>query len=165
MYEVHLDLDVNAAFEDGLIRLADLDTDGSQQIVLVSASRLAGAAITVPGVERRDGAPVLLERARGPSVGPGRWLNPVGFGDFHGDGQQDVVRVATPQIGGVLTLYLYQRPQLIPMTYERNVSSHVYGKVEQQLAAVTTRDSRRCVAIPNQSRHRLRFLAPTLRAG
>ena len=164
-HEVHLALPVDAAFEDGLIRLADLDADGSPQIVLVSASRMAGAAITVLGVERRDGAPVLLERAHGPSVGSRRWLNPVGVGDFHGDGQQDVVAVATPHIGGVLTLYRYQRPHLVPVAHERDVSNHVYGEVEQQLAAVTTRDGRRCVAIPNQSRHRLRFLALTLRGG
>ena len=164
-HEVHLDLPVDAAFEDGLIRLADLDTDGSPQIVLVAASRSAGAAVTVVGVERRDGAPVLLEQARGPSVGPGRWLNPVGMGDFHGDGRQDVVAVTTPHIGGVLTLYRYQRPHLVPVAFERDVSNHVYGEVEQQLAAVTIRDGRRCVAIPNQSRHRLRFLAPTLRGG
>ena len=164
-HEVHLDLPVDAAFEDGLIRLADLDADSSPQIVLVAASRSTGAAITVLGVERRDGAPVLLERARGPSVGRGRWLNPVGMGDFHGDGQQDVVAVATPHIGGVLTLYRYQRPHLVPVAYERDVSNHVYGEVEQQLAAVTIRDGRRCVAIPNQRRHRLRFLAPTLRGG
>lgn len=160
-HEVHLDLAVDAAFEDGLIRLADLDADGSPQIVLVTASRLAGAAITVLGVERRAGAPVLLERARGPSVGGGRWLNPVGVGDFFGDGRSDVVAVATPHIGGVLTLYRYQRPHLVPVAHELNVSNHVYGEVEQQLAAVTVRDGRMCVAIPNQGRHMLRFLAPT----
>ena len=164
-HEVHLDLAVDAAFEDGLIRLADLDADGSPQIVLVAASRLAGAAITVLGVERRNGSPVLRERARGPSVGPGRWLNPVGVADFHGDGRQDVVAVATPHIGGVLTLYRYQRPHLVPVAQERDVSNHVYGEVEQQVAAVTIRDGRHCVAIPNQNRHRLRFLAPTLRGG
>lgn len=163
--EVHLDLADGAAFEDGLIRLADLDADGSPQIVLVAASRSAGAAVTVLGVERRDGAPVLLERARSPAVGPGRWLNPVGVGDFHGDGRHDVVAVATPHIGGVLTLYRYQRPHLVPVAHERDVSNHVYGEVEQQLAAVTIRAGRRCVAIPNQRRHRLRFLAPTLRGG
>ena len=57
----------------------------------------------------------------------------------------------------------YQRPHLVPVAHERDVSKHVYGEVEQQLAAITTRGGRRCVAIPNQSRHRLRFLAPTPR--
>ena len=74
-HAVHLELAGDAAFEDGLIRLADLDADGSPEIVLVAASRLDGAAVSVLGVERQDGAPVLLERARSPSVGPGRWLN------------------------------------------------------------------------------------------
>ena len=164
-HAIHLELAGDTAFEDGLIRLADLDADGSPEIVLVAASRLAGAAITVLGVERRDGSPVLLERARGPSVGPGRWLNPVGIADFHQDGQQDVVAVTTPHIGGVLTLYRYRWPHLVPMAHERDVSNHVYGEVEQQLAAVIIRDGRRWVAIPNQSRHRLRFLTPTLRGG
>lgn len=164
-HAIHFELAGDSAFEDGLVRLADLDGDGSPEIVLVAASRSGGAAITALGVERRDGAPVLLERARGPSVGPGRWLNPVGFADFHGDGQQDVVAVTTPHIGGVLTLYRYQRPHLVPVAHERDVSNHVYGEVEQHLAAVIVRDGRRCVAIPNQSRHRLRYLAPTLRGG
>lgn len=120
---VHLEIEGDAAFEDGLIRLVDLDADGSPEFMVVVASRLAGAAITVLGVERRDGALVLLERARSPSVGPGRWLNPVGMADFQGNGQQDVV------------------------------------------AVVTTRNGHQCVAIPNQTRRRLRFLAPTLRGG
>lgn len=161
-HPVYLELEGEAAFEDGIIRLADLDADGSPEIVVVSASRLAGAAITVLGVERRDGAPVLLERARSPSVGPGRWLNPVGMADFHGKGQLDAVAVSTPHIGGVLTLYRYQPPNLVPIAHERDVSNHAYGQVEQQLATVTTRNGRRCVAIPNQTRHRLRFLTPTL---
>lgn len=160
---VHLELGGDAAFEDGLIRLVDLDDDGTPEILVVVASRLAGAAITVLGVERRDGAPVLLEWARSPSVGRGRWLNPVGIADFQARGQQDVVAVVTPHIGGVLTLYRYQRPNLVPVAFERDVSNHEYGKLEQQLAAVTTRDGRRCVAIPDQTRHRLRFLTPTLR--
>lgn len=162
---VHLELAKDAAFEDGLIRLADLDADSSPELVQVTASRLAGAAITVLGVERRGGVPVLLERARSPSVGPGRWLNPIGMADFHGDGQQAVAAVATPHIGGVLTLYRYRPPHLVPVAHERDVSNHVYGEVEQQLAAVIIRNGARCIAIPNQSRYRLRFLAPTPRGG
>lgn len=160
-HAIHFELAGDSAFEDGLVRLTDLDTDGSPEIVLVAASRQSGAAVMVLGVGRRDGALVLLERARSPSVGPGRWLNPVGFADFHEDGQQDVIAVTTPHIGGVLTLYRYQQPHLVPVAHERDVSNHVYGAVEQQLAAVIIRDGRRCIAIPNQSRLRLRYLAPT----
>lgn len=61
---------------------------------------------------------------------PGRWLNQVGMADCHGYGQQDVVAVSTPHIGGVLTLYRYQPPHLVPMALERDVSNHVYGQVE-----------------------------------
>lgn len=162
-HTLQFELDSDSAFEDGLVRLADLDADGLPELVVVSASRSAGAAIAVLGVERRDGAWVLAERARSPSVGRGRWLNPVGVADFHGDGRPDVVAVTTPHIGGVLTLYRYRRPELVPVAHEGDVTNHVYRSPEQHLAAVIVRDGRQCVAVPNQSRHRLRFLAPASR--
>ena len=165
-YEVALELPPDAAFEDGLLRLADLDADGSPELVLVTASRTAGAAIVVLGLERRgDGDAMLVEQARSPAVGRGRWLNPVGMADFDGDGRQEVVAVATPHIGGVLTLYRVQPPHLVPIASERNVSNHAYGEREQQLAAVLTRQGRPVVAIPDQGRRRLRFLAPTSHGG
>lgn len=156
-----LELPDEAAFEDGLVRLVDLDADHAPELLLVRASRDGGAAMSVFGVESRAGAPLLLELARSPSVGTGRWLNPVGAADFDGDGRQEVVAVLTPHIGGVLTLYRYEPPHLTVVAQERNVSNHEYGRPEQQLAAVVTRNGRPAVAIPDQSRRRLRFLEPT----
>ncbi len=156
---VRLDLPADAAFEDGLVRRVDLSGRGSDDIVLVAASRLAGAAIVVYGVELHGTRPVLRERARSEAVGRGRWLNPVGFGDFDGDGRLEVVSVSTPHIGGVLTLYRYQPPHLVTLAKTGNVSNHAYGQQEQRLAAVRKRHGRVAVAIPDQSRYRVRTLS------
>lgn len=161
LHALVLTLPDDAAFEDGVVRLADIETDHSPEILLVRANRSGGAAISLVGVESRAGVPQLLERARSPSVGAGRWLNPVGAADFDGDRGQEVVAVLTPHIGGVLTLYRYQPPDLLPVAQERDVSNHGYGDKEQQLAALVRRDTRMTVAIPDQARRRLRFLAPT----
>lgn len=160
-HTVALELPDDAAFEDGVVRLVDIDADSSPEILLVRASRSNGAALSILGVEARAGAPLLVERARSPSVGAGRWLNPVGAADFDGDGRLEVVAVLTPHIGGVLTLYRYQPPDLMPIAQERGVSNHVYGDQEQQLAVVVMRKRRMTVAIPDQARRHLRFLAPT----
>lgn len=156
---VRLDLPADAAFEDGLVRRVDLSGRGSEEIVLVAASRLAGAAVVVYGVELHGTRPVLRERARSEAVGRGRWLNPVGFGDFDGDGRLEVVSVSTPHIGGVLTLYSYQPPHLVALAQTGNVSNHAYGQQEQRLAAVLQRQGRVAVVIPDQGRHRLRTLS------
>ncbi len=158
VHSVRLELPAEGAFEDGLVRTADLDGDGSAEVVVVSATREDGAALTVYGIDASSPAPVLVERARSPSVGRMRWLNPVGVGDFDGDGCLELVSVSTPHIGGVLTLYRYAPPRLVPVAWERDVSNHQLGDPEQGLAAVIMRGGRPTVAVPDQSRRRLRYL-------
>lgn len=160
-HTLSLELPDDSAFEDGMLRLVDMDADNSPEILVVRASRSSGAALSIMGVESRAGALQLFERARSPSVGAGRWLNPVGAADFDGNGRLEVVAVVTPHIGGVLTLYRYQPPDLVPIAQQWGVSNHNYGDQEQQLAAVVKRNTRMAVAIPDQDRRRLRFLAPT----
>jgi hypothetical protein len=98
-------------FEDRVPRLVDLDGDGRDEILLVEADVVFGAALVVLGL-RND---AIVERARGPAVGSSfRWLNPVGVSDFDGDGRSDLASVTTPHIGWVLTLLHYRPPRLEP---------------------------------------------------
>ena len=55
-------LPMHRVFEDRLPRLADLDGDGRDEIILVEADALRGAALVVFGLH--NGA--IVERARGP---------------------------------------------------------------------------------------------------
>jgi hypothetical protein len=131
--ELIYSLPQNKVFEDRTPRLFDLDDDGRDEIVLVEADSLLGAAVTVLGL--RNGK--ITELARGPYVGATfRWINPVGVADFDGDGSLDVAGVTTPHISGVLTLSHFRPPHLVPYAQVRDVSNHRFGQIEQQLASV-----------------------------
>lgn len=140
-------LPAHRVFEDRVLRLADLDGDGRDEIILVEADALKGAALVVLGL--RDGA--VTELARGPHAGSTfRWLNPVGVADFDGDGRPDVASVTTPHIGGVLTLHHYRPPHLVPFARRTDVSNHRMGDVEQQLAVIVARPGQRtAILIPD----------------
>lgn len=143
-------------FEDRVPRLADLDGDGHDEIILVEADALRGAALVVFGL--RDGA--LVELARGPHAGSTfRWLNPVGVADFDGDGRNDLASVTTPHIGGVLTLHHYRPPHLEPYARATDVSNHRMGELEQQLAVIVTPPGQRpAILIPDMQLRTLQTL-------
>lgn len=165
MATVELSLPVHRVFEDRVPRLVDLDGDGRDEIVLVEADALRGAALVVLGLAQRDGQTRLVERARGPHAGSTfRWLNPVGFADFDGDGRLDVASVTTPHIGGVLTLHHLQPPALVPYARALDVSNHRMGALEQQLAVIVQQPGfRPTIVVPDMARqalHALRWEAP-----
>ncbi len=162
---VTLSLPVHRVFEDRVPRLVDLDGDGRDEIVLVEADALRGASLVVLGLEQRGGQRVIVERARGPHAGSTfRWLNPVGFADFDGDGALDVASVTTPHIGGVLTLHHMKPPALVPFARALDVSNHRMGALEQQLAVIVHQPGLRpTIIVPDMSRqalHALRWEAP-----
>ena len=159
-------LPLNRVYEDRVPRLVDLDRDGRDEIVLIEADALRGAALVVLGVDHSGAAPRLVERARSPFVGSSfRWLNPVGVADFDGDGQLDLASVTTPHIGGVLLLHHYRPPALVPFARALDVSNHRMGALEQELAAIVpaTAAQRPALIVPDMSHqalYALRWDAP-----
>lgn len=140
-------LPLHRVFEDRVPRLADLDGDGRDEIILVEADAVYGAALVVYGL--KNGA--IAELARGPHAGSSfRWLNPVGVADFDGDGLLDLASVTTPHIGGILTLHHYRPPRLEPYARATDVSNHRMGELEQQLAVIVAHSSNRpTILIPD----------------
>lgn len=149
-------LPLHRVFEDRVPRLTDLDGDGRDEIIVVEADALRGAALVVFGL--RDG--VVVELARGPHAGSTfRWLNPVGVADFDGDGRLDLASVTTPHIGGVLTLHHYRSPRLEPYARFTDVSNHRMGELEQQLAVIVTPSGQRpAMLIPDMQLRALQAL-------
>lgn len=126
-------LPVTRVFEDRVPRLVDLDGDGRDEIVLIESDILRGSAMVVYGLQGQR----LVELARSAATGSTfRWMNPVGAADFDGDGKLDLASVVTPHIGGMLTLYTYAPPKLVPFAQAMDTSNHRMGEIEQQLAVI-----------------------------
>jgi hypothetical protein len=164
LQELTLALPPQRVFEDRVPRLVDLDGDGRDEIILVESDVTRGAALVVFGMRASPSfsspAPEstaglsLVELARSPPVGTAfRWLNPVGVADFDGDGQLDLASVTTPHIGGVLTLYHFRPPHLVPFARAADVSNHRFGSLEQQLAAVVEQPGRRPTMLVPDTQH------------
>ena len=58
---------------------------------------------------------------------PFRWLNPVGVGDFDGDGRREIAAVVTPHLGVTLKLYEWKGERLEPKHEAAGFSNHAIG--------------------------------------
>lgn len=155
-----LELPLHRVYEDRVPRVLDLDADDNEEILLIEADALRGAALVVLGVDHAANPPRLVERARGPYAGSTfRWLNPAGVADFDGDGHLDLASVVTPHIGGVLQLLHYRPPELVPFARALDVSNHRMGALEQSLSVVVQRSGKRpSLMVPDMTRKALHAL-------
>ncbi len=156
-HRLELRLPEDSVFEDRYPRLADIDGDGADEILVVRSYLDRGAALAVIKA-RTDGLAIVAET---PALGrPNRWLNPVGVADFDGDGRNEVALVETPHIGGVLKLYRWRDGGLAPAFSFSGVANHAIGSRALALSAAldANGDGIPDLLIPDQSRHRLLIL-------
>lgn len=148
----------NSVFEDRLARLADVDGDGRDEVVVVHTYLNAGAALAV--YEVRGGA--LRRMAEAPPIGrPSRWLNPVGVADFDGDGVPELAAVITPHIGGILKIYSVQGSVLVEEgATARGFSNHFIGSRELGMSAMADAngDGVTDIFVPSADRGALRIV-------
>ncbi len=152
---LELELPPSRVFEDLEPRLFDLDGDGRDEIILVESDLRLGASVAVYGI----GADGLGRRAASEFIGrANRWLNPVGAGDFDGDGRPDIAVVLTPHIGGILRLFRFTEPLLEPFADHMGVSTHSFGSFDLAMGRVVDRRPRDRLLLPDQAHRRMRLL-------
>lgn len=153
-----LQLDANSVFEDLVPRLADLDGDGADEIIVVRAYLDSGAALAVYGV--KDSALGLV--AETSAIGtPNRWLNPVGVADLDGDGALEVAYVETPHIGGTLRIFGLHDEGLIEEGQLHGFSNHAIGARALGLSALldVDGDGAADMLVPDAARRALRIVS------
>lgn len=149
------DLPESRVFEDLFPRLADIDGDGEDEILVVETDTDRGASLAVYAVTGER----LVRRAMTPFLGQAyRWLNPLGVGDFDADGRLDIALVATPHIGGRLRFYRTTVPTLTQFAEIDGVSTHTIGSRELELGRVVPDTDRDRVLLPDQSHTTLLLL-------
>ena len=152
---LQLDLPSRRVFEDLEPRLVDIDGDSRDEIIVVESDKFLGASLAVYGII--DGR---LERIAATAFlgQPHRWLNPLGAGDFDGDGRLDIALVATPHIGGILRLYRFEPSDLSLFAEYPGISTHRMGSTELGLGRVVSANLRDQLLVPDQTRRVLMLL-------
>ena len=152
---VQLDLPEHQVFEDLIPRIADVNSDGQNDVVLVRSGSRTGAALTVYSLTQTGSDKQLTELAATPAIGTAnRWLAPVGVADFNNDGVQDVAYVQTPHIGGILRVWSIVDGDFIEIAKSRGFSNHSIGDTRVSTAKIKdmNNDGVMDIALPDQRR-------------
>ena len=154
---VQLDLPNHQVFEDLIPRIADVNSDGQNDVVLVRSGSRTGAALTVYSLTQTGTDKQLTELAATPAIGTAnRWLAPIGVADFNNDGVQDVAYVQTPHIGGILRVWSIVDGDFKEIMQSRGYSNHSIGDTRVSTAKITdmNNDGVMDIALPDQRRQK-----------
>ena len=154
---VQLDLPNHQVFEDLIPRIADVNSDGQNDVVLVRSGSRTGAALTVYSLTQTGTDKQLTELAATPAIGTAnRWLAPVGVADFNNDGVQDIAYVQTPHIGGILRVWSIMDGDFKEIMQSRGYSNHSIGDTRVSTAKIKdiNNDGVVDIALPDQRRQK-----------
>lgn len=150
---VRVDLPGDAVYE-GLSPLwADVDGDGSQDVLTTVSDGSLGSRIRAY-VFAED----TLREVDGPPIGqPFRWQHQLAWGAFAPDGTPELVEVLTPHIGGVVRFYQFTGDALTIVAQQPGYTSHVIGSrnLDMAVAGDFNGDGLPEIVLPSQDRTRI----------
>jgi hypothetical protein len=151
-------LKADAVFEDLVPRIADVDRDGKEDVVVVKSSLKRGAAVAV--IAERKGKYEIVAESQ-PLGRPNRWLDPAGIADFTGDGNIEIALVRQPHAVGALELWSWHKDALRKVAELPDTSNHIIGRRAIEMSAVADFDGDGVpdIALPSFDRARLRIVS------
>ncbi len=111
-------------FEDLAPRLADLDGDGTNEVIVVRSHRRKGAQLAVYGAQ---GAGFGLVAQTGYIGQEHRWLAPAGIADFDGDGRIEIAYVDRPHLLAELVIVRMRGDRLVEVSRLPSLTNHRIG--------------------------------------
>ncbi|MDA7966199.1 VCBS repeat-containing protein [Ruegeria sp.] len=115
-------LPLDRVFEDLEPRLADVDSDGSNEVIVVETSV-------------HEGAQLAIYNARGekiaatPHIGTRfRWLAPIGAADLDGDGNVEIAFIDRPHLAKTLRIWRYENGDLTEIAAIPGLTNHKIGE-------------------------------------
>jgi hypothetical protein len=128
-------LESGAVFEDRRVRLADMDSDGQPEAIVIKSYLQRGSAIAI----YRINANGIFPLAESASIGVRhRWLNVVGIADFTGSGEPMIAAVITPHLAGSLRLFQLSGSKLESIARIDGVTNHIAGSRDLDLGRIDT---------------------------
>ncbi len=125
-------------FEDITPRLADLDQDGTTEVITILSAQGEGASVAVFGLVGN----ALIKKAQTAFIGrSNRWLNIAGIADFTGSRDLEIAIVETPHLAGLLKFYQLRGGQFRNSVAIPGLSNHQIGSRELRLSAVAKVDN------------------------
>ncbi|PJI91255.1 VCBS repeat protein [Yoonia maricola] len=108
-------------FEDIAPRLADVDRDGTPEVVVVETLASAGAQIAIYDETGKIAAT--------PHIGQtNRWLAPIGVADLDGDGVIEIAYIDRPHLAKTLRVWRFADGALTPVADLPGLTNHRIGE-------------------------------------
>ncbi len=159
--QINYRLPETQVFEDIAPRIADLDNDGTSEVITIVSSFRSGAAIVI---FRVTGGDALVKMAATPPLGQeNTWLNIAGIERYFGTQTPEIAFVARPHRDGQLGFLKFIRGKLRLVTTKPGFSNHAFGSTELRLSASADIDGNGTMelALPSLDRKKLRILSLT----
>jgi len=120
-----LTLEAPYVFEDIAPHLADLDGDGTNEVIVVRSHEGQGAQLAV---YRWTGETLRLA-ATTPHIGrPNRWLALIGAADLDGDGAVEIAYIDRPHLARTLRVWRYRESRLTEVAAATGLTNHRIGE-------------------------------------
>lgn len=120
--ELLIRLPLDHVFEDTAPRLADVDGDGSPEVLVVETDVAQGAQLAIYDARGR-------KIAATPHIGTrNRWLAPVGAADLDGDGHAEIAYVDRPHLAKTLRIWRFRDGALAEVASRAGLTNHRIGE-------------------------------------